>query len=444
MSVTSSPGYRVTCLIVALLLAGLAFLPARLSLTFGPELKGWDLLFRARGPLPVRPDFLLVAGDEKSLQAYGQPPWPRRVFADVVRVVHSAGPKAIVLDYLFEERDKARRGSDAALWRAIAGARDVLLPVAHGDPDRERVTRDDLRGLVALEKSTVNSPFTRLNTTPDYGWLGFDPPVSDFAVSARGMGVSTVNDTADIDGVIRRTPTGWVSPIEYPAQPPLPEPSKLTGFTGVVPGLPVIAALFAFNLNKEVLGYAFGDHLQIAGSLKPPVVIPIDAAGHMVINYLGPAGRIPRVSLVDAARGQVSASTFKGRVVFIGMIAGSSAEVQALPTPYGSMPRVEITANAVHSILDRSYVFVETLRSPLGYLMAFAVVLGLVAPLFRPAMGMLATLLLLLLYFVVAIVVLRFWHVLLPVLPAVLLAVLVYLAALLLRPAFRGTFVAAE
>jgi hypothetical protein len=294
-----------------------------------------------------------------------------------------------------------------------------------------------LRGLVALEKSTVNSQFTRLQTTPDYAWLGFRPPVSDFAVSARGMGVSTVNQTADTDGVIRHTRTGWVSPIAYPASPTLPEPSKLSGSIGVVPGLPVIAAMLIFNVSKNDLSYTFGDRLLIAGKLRPPVVIPIDGIGSMGINYVGPAGTIPRCSLVDVVRGKVPAATFKGKLVFAGPTTGALDDAQPLPTPFGSMPRVEITANAVHSILNRDYLSLDTFRAPVYYLLAFGLLLGLIVPLFRPGMDLAATLLLLLLYLGVAVIALRLWSVLLPVLPAVMLALLFYACVFLLRLAMR-------
>jgi adenylate cyclase len=441
----SSPAYRAVCLAGALLLAVPAFFLARRSLAFEPELRAWDALFQARGRLPVRPDFVLVAGDEKSVRELGKPPWPRRVWADVVREVHRAGPKAIVLDRFFEKRDTERRGSDAALWKALAEARDVILPVIHTDTVPGDVSRDMLRGLVALEKSTVGSQFTRLQTTPEYAWLGFRPPVSDFAVSARGMGVSTVNQTADEDGVIRRTRTGWVSPIAYPASPAPPEPSKLSGSTGVVPGLPVIAAMFAFVVSKEDLSYAFGEQLLIAGRLRPPVLIPIDGIGSMGINYVGPTGTIPRYSLADVARGKVPPAAFKGKLVFAGLTAGVMDDAQPLPTPFGLMPRVEITANAVHTILSRSYLHPDTFRAPLYYLLAFGLLLGLIVPLFRPGFDFLAMLVLLLLYLAVAVMALRLWSVLLPVLPAVLLAILFFIAAFLLRLAMRqGRTVAVE
>lgn len=442
MTLSSSPAFRALAFVTALILAGGAALLARQSLTFTPELHAWDLLFRVRGRLPVRSDLVLVAGDAKSISAFGRLPWPRRVYAGVVRAVNRGDPREIVLDHCFEKRDTKRRSSDAAFSKALADGRDVFLPVIHDNPPANGVTRDALRGLVALEESTLYQPFVRLSATPDYAWLGFHPPVSDFAVSARGMGVATADQSADADGTFRRTRTGWVSPIAYPASPPLPAPSKIAGSTGVVPGLPVIAATDAFDLDKRALDYDFGEHLLIAGGLKPPVLIPIDALGNMIINYVGPAGTIPRCSLVDVVRGNVPAAAFKGKVVFIGLTAGSGEEAQALPTPFGPMPRVEITASAVHTILERNCLFLDTLRAPLGYLLAFGLVLGLIVPLFRPGVGLLITLASLLLYLAVAVITLRVGHTLLPILPAVLLAVVFYVAVLALRAALgkgRGT-----
>lgn len=155
----------------------------------------------------------------------------------------------------------------------------------------------------------------------------------------------------------------------------------------------------------------------------------------MIINYIGPAGTIPRCSLVDVAHGKVPAAAFKGKVVFIGLTAGSEEEAQPLPTPFGPMPRVEITANAVHSILERNYLFLGNLQATLGFLFAFGLLLGLIVPLFRPGVALAVTLTLLLLYLAVAVITLRVGHALLPFLPALLLAVVFCLANLALRAA---------
>src|SRR5207247_5318475 len=121
-------------------------------------------------------------------------------------------------------------------------------------------------------------------------------------------------------------------------------------------------------------------------------------------------------SLVDVGRGTVPASAFKDKVVFIGLTAGPTDEAEPLPTPFGPMPRVEITANVVHCLLERNYLFLDTLRSPLSYLMALAVLLGFLVPLFRPGLDALVTLALLPLYLATAVPLRRIGHVLLPVL----------------------------
>jgi CHASE2 domain-containing sensor protein len=134
----------------------------------------------------------------------------------------------------------------------------------------------------------------------------------------------------------------------------------------------------------------------------------------------------------------VDAAAFKDKVVVIGLTDGSTGEAEPLPTPVGPMPQVEITANAVHSILERNYLSLETERSPLGPLMAFGLALGFFVPMVRRGIDLLVTLLLLLAYLAVAVLTLRFGNTLLPVLPAVFMALLFYAVLFLVRLVLEG------
>src|SRR5438132_131684 len=139
MRIIQQPGsalaYRVTSFVLTLLLVLPVWLLAERTLQFPPELKAGDMLFKLRGRMPVRSDVVIVAGDDKSVQAYGAGPWPRRLFADVVRRLHRAGAKVIVLDHFFEKRDLKNKASDAALWKAMADARNVHIPILYNNPD---------------------------------------------------------------------------------------------------------------------------------------------------------------------------------------------------------------------------------------------------------------------------------------------------------------------
>jgi hypothetical protein len=101
------------------------------------------------------------------------------------------------------------------------------------------------------------------------------------------------------------------------------------------------------------------------------------------------------------------------------------------------MPRVEITANAVHSLLQRSYVRHEPAKA-LPFLLIFGLAIGALVPMFRLGLDALVTIGLFLVYFVIAVLALKFWNLLLPVLPVLLLAVAAYAVMLVMHTFLRA------
>jgi CHASE2 domain-containing sensor protein len=81
----------------------------------------------------------------------------------------------------------------------------------------------------------------------------------------------------------------------------------------------------------------------------------LPAGATLTIDFIGPAGSFaPRTySFVDVIEGRARASDFRGKYVLIG------ATAQALGGRIGSMPGVEVLANAVNTIL-RSRYYSET------------------------------------------------------------------------------------
>ena len=147
------------------------------------------------------------------------------------------------------------------------------------------------------------------------------------------------------------------------------------------------------------------------------MLIPIDSASRMAINYAGPAGSFQTVSFADVVNGRVSAPSFKNKIVLFGATAAGAKETDTRLTPYGEMPRVEITANALSSILSRSYLARARGNDVLAALIAFGVVAGLLLAQARPASIALSALVLAVLYFVTAWCLLTFTHFIAPVLP---------------------------
>lgn len=90
------------------------------------ELKGIDYLFYLRGSVPPPKDIIIIAIDEASFSELKLPwPWPRKIHAQLIRNLKSAGAKIIAFDVLFA--DPTKEEDDIDLAQAIKEAGNVIL-----------------------------------------------------------------------------------------------------------------------------------------------------------------------------------------------------------------------------------------------------------------------------------------------------------------------------
>lgn len=103
------------------------------------ELKGLDLLFILRGPLPPPESVIIVAIDEASMAEIGQQwPWPRSLHAQLIQKLKQAGARAIGFDVLFSEPSQA--AEDQAFARAVQESGNVVLVSALAAVDDQPLT----------------------------------------------------------------------------------------------------------------------------------------------------------------------------------------------------------------------------------------------------------------------------------------------------------------
>jgi adenylate cyclase len=452
-------GFHITALLLTLLMVVPAYWIAQRRPTPPVELRAQDMLFNLRPKIERHPDILLVAVDKATTDKYGRLPLNRTVWASLINRVQrdgtGKGAKVVVVDQFFEKRHT--RAEDETLWKAMSSPRNVIIPVAYPNPDRRVATRDDLQAMEELERSAGPSVtqaaegapvgFRKKPETDTHIWLAFDPPVFDFARNAKYMGTSTTSEAADLDGVIRRNVTGFIAPVDYAKAvvAGYKVQSNLAGTSVVVPSLPVVASWQVFGLTKDLMDWSFGDRVLYGGELNPPVIAPVDEEGRMIINYLGPTGSFPYVSARDVLEGKVKPETFDGKVVVIGVTNGEPGQseegkeaVQWFRVPTDdAMPRMEITANALNTLMTRQMVTHRGYHAA-GYLAVFGLLFGLLVPLARPGLDFLLGLFLSAVYFIVAILMLRFAGQLMPLIPAAILAAGSYAFILILRAVFRS------
>lgn len=426
-------GYQATVFIAAILAAiGMAALYA-----YSPrstfELKAEDTVQRLT-PHSARPDVVIVALDDASVKRYGPvKSWPRSVLARGLGDVESGGPKTVVMDLALDQRTQT---GDAALWRVIANNQNVELGMAYDAARSTTYTPDDIRSLVFLEKYALAGNLTYDPTQmPEFQYPLFEPPVSDFAGSSRGVGVFT-RETDD-DAVVRTARMTYLSHVRYPtADAPIhgkfPQSNLADGAPVMLPNIALVSALRTFDMAKHDVGFKAGDTLSLLGNIQPPVQIPVDMQGRMNIRYAGPAGTFAHVSFADVVDAKVDPSVFKDKVVLFGATAANDATTDARPTPFpGLMPRVEITANAISTVLSRSYFGRYESRVP-GIMIVIGLIAGITLMFVSGSRTVLTGLALLIAYIVLAGVMSTYGSIMLPVLPGLAVILIAMLVSTLL------------
>ena len=157
-------------LLVAMVTASVVGWLALGSATDRPNRIVYDALIRLQDR-PADEAIVIVAIDDRSLQALGRWPWPRTLHADLIDQLSELRPRAIAYDVLFTEPES---GGDITLAAALLRAGNIYLPRWVDAPGENGAS-----------------------------WRVAEP-AGPLAHAATGLG--HVNLSVDSDGVVRRLP----------------------------------------------------------------------------------------------------------------------------------------------------------------------------------------------------------------------------------------------
>ncbi len=369
------------------------------------ELELLDWRFRVRGPVePVHP-VVIAAIDAKSVDELGRWPWRRSVMAELIDRLYDAGVATIGLDIVFSEPeappellplraarealgemgsasdmalaivDQAleRADTDGELEAAIERARDKLvlgfffrtspdpsLDVAITQDDLSAKLRDVRRGKLKIKGNEFETG--QVDFLPCYD---VEPNIERFHLASRRMGFFSTEP--DDDGAIRRAPLLI----------------QCAGDAYVALDL----AIAEMALGRQwAAAYADkrGDMKGVTELRIGELEIPTGENGEVLVNFRGPTGTFPHVSISDIVFGRIPDEELAGKIVIVGPTEVGIQDIY--PTPFSEgFPGVEVHANVVDNILSG-----QVLRRDLGYLVyefALIVARGLLVTFVAPLFG---------------------------------------------------------
>ncbi|TNJ65770.1 adenylate/guanylate cyclase domain-containing protein [Paenibacillus hemerocallicola] len=326
----------------------------------------------------------IIKIDSKSLEAIGQFPWDRSVYAKLIDKLEQGKAKAIGLDVMIPEPSKDPK-QDQALAEVMAKYKNIVLPVNFNFPAKQKA--NDM-----LEYDRIEVPTAAINA-----------PQSQLA---------HVNVFPDNDDKVRRLIVG------------LPEKNGK-----VVEAFSVKLANFALD-DEQKVRWDENERKWYRGS----EVIPVNARNQVITQYYTSPRQekdlktgYDSFSFSDVLNDKVDARLFENDIVLIGPFTTGLQDEYMTPMSRAiKMFGVEIHANMVQTILENK--FWSELAKPYGIvILALVVLLG--AYLFERFKGKTSLFMflgLMVLYMIVFIVANEALHTYIPIFYPLLAIILMY------------------
>jgi len=298
--------------------------------------------------------------DEKSLQEFGQWPWPRYRIAILLQNLKRLGAQSIATDIIFAEPDKTSPYALREAWKRDLKLNFEFSGLPEGLMDNDRLLADNLKtgpfvlgidfialapGAVSVNKAPISCLIKPVNvnvwTKEGYpsphdilgGMERAICPIPVLAANAPGTGFITI--AADEDSIYRR------------AQLLISWNNKF------YPNLALASLMQALGSKSLTLKMTPNGIESIRFDNK--LVIPTDIEGKVRINYRGPAKTFEYISASDVLSGRVAPDYLKGRIAFIGTSASGLKDIRSMPID-PSYPGVETHATIVDNILSEQFI----------------------------------------------------------------------------------------
>ena len=308
-------------------------------------------------------DVVIIDIDEKSLGKFGQFPWNRIVFAEILDKLNASNPKAIGFDIFFTEKDKQSPDelikSYGLIPADIAELQNLKSP---DDIFAEKLKAS--KSIIAVLGSNVPSHsnydrkakarFLSKGGEPKQFTYSYPYSIGSLEVLEKNVkGLGSISFLDQLDGIIRSLPLiVQFNKKMYPTM-----------------GLEMVRVG-----SKQKNIYVELNEVGIQRISARPHKIDSDPNGIIWIKYKK-SDKNQYISAGDVYDGKFQTDFFKDKYVLIG--ASAQGLFDLVKTPLGvTIPGVEVHANVIENILDQSYL----VRNPNTYIfeLLFSIIVALI------------------------------------------------------------------
>ena len=307
-------------------------------------------------------EVVIIDIDEKSLGKFGQFPWNRTVFANILDKVNTAKPKAIGFDIFFSERDKQSPDVIFKSYNLIPSDISELQNLKGPDEIFSEKLKES-KSVIAILGSNIpshtnynrkaKSRFLSKGGEPKKFVYSYSHSIGSLEILEKNVkGLGSISFLDQIDGIIRSLPL--VVKLDEKLYPTM--------------GLEMLRV----GSNQKNI-YIELNEIGINKINVRPHKIKTDPNAIIWIKYKK-SSKKQYISASDVFEGNFSKEYFNNKYVLIG--ASAQGLFDLVKTPLGkTIPGVEVHANVIENILDNSYL----IRNPNTYLfeLLFSLIIAL-------------------------------------------------------------------
>ena len=308
-------------------------------------------------------DVVIIDIDENSLGKFGQFPWNRKVFADILDKINESNPKAIGFDIFFTEKDKQSPDEIIKSYGLVPSDMAELQNLKSPDEIFSEKLKQS-KSIIAVLGSNVPSHsnydrkakarFLSKGGDPKKFTYQYPYSIGSLEVLEKDVkGLGSISFLDQLDGIIRSLPL--VVQFDKKIYPTM--------------GLEMVRVG-----SKQKNIYVELNEVGIQRISARPYKINSDPNGIIWIKYKK-SDKNQYISAGDVYDGKFQSDFFTDKYVLIG--ASAQGLFDLVKTPLGiTIPGVEVHANVIENILDQSYL----IRNPNTYIfeLLFSIIVALI------------------------------------------------------------------